>query len=115
MKGVLIWMMLNRGCYFWMKALFQVISFSFLIITVLILTHFESSYWHLPLWCLILKHMLDLIAYNMDLIGFARRNLSSLKYKSIFDIASLAAGVLVCIYFVRSMLTSVEDAEQETN
>ena len=109
MKGMLIWMMFNRGCYFWMKALFQIISFSFFIVTLIILTHFENDYWQVAMYGLLIKHILDFTAYNIDLIGFSCRNLNSLKYKVAFDILSFATGVIVCIYFFRSMLSSVEN------
>ena len=115
MKGMLIWMMFNRGCYFWMKAIFQIISFSFFIITLIILTHFDTGYWQVAMWVLLLKHIFDFTAYNIDLIGFSCRNLSSLKYKMAFDLLSLAAGIVVCIYFFRSMLNSVNSSYIGTN
>ena len=64
---------------------------------------------------LLIKHILDFTAYNIDLIGFSCRNLNSLKYKVAFDILSFATGVVVCIYFFRSMLGSVENTYQGTN
>ena len=111
MKGVLIWMMFNRGCYFWMKALFQMIAFSFLIITVIMLIQFESDYWKITLYVLILKHIIDFSAYNIDLISFSRRNLDCMKYKVSLDVISIAASVIFCVYFVRSFTENIVSQE----
>ena len=93
-KGVLIWMMMNRGVYFWMKALFQLIAFSFFIVTLIMLTNFESDYWLITLYLLIFKHVVDFAAYNIDLVSFSARNLNYMQYKFGLDIVSLLVSVV---------------------
>ena len=111
-KGVLIWMLMNRGIYFWMKALFQMIAFSFFVVTLLMFTQFECDYWKITLQLLIFKHVIDFIAYNIDLISFSRRNLNYMMHKYALDIVSLLVSVVFQIYFFRSFFTSVISNEE---
>ena len=87
-------MMLNRGVYFWMKALFQMIAFSFFIVTLIMMTNFECDYWRITLYLLVFKHVIDFAAYNIDLISFSTRNLDYMRYKFGLDIVSILVSVV---------------------
>ena len=90
-RGMLIWMLLHRGAYFWMRAIFQIIAFSFLVVTLLMMMNLdEGDFWHRTLALLVVKHCMNMISYTIDLVAFSRRNLSLLKYKFILDAFSIA-------------------------
>ena len=107
-KGMLIWMMTNRAKYFWTKAFFQVISFSFLVVTlILVASNLESHYWDKVLNLLIFKHLFDFMGYTFDLFAFASRNLDFLKYKYILDFISYLFSMVVIATFGFSFVPEI--------
>ena len=102
-KGMLIWMLLHRGAYFWMRAIFQIIAFSFLIITLLMMIKFnEGAYWHKTLAILVAKHCMNMMSYTIDLIAFASRKMSLLKYKFLLDAIIVVLIITIQIKFFTS-------------
>ena len=69
------------------------IAFSFLVVTVIMLTNFRSDYWRTTLYLLIFKHVADFMAYTIDLTSFSRRNLNCMKCKFILDAISIILSV----------------------
>ena len=90
-------MLLHRGKYFWVRAIFQIIAFSFLSVTILMLINFgqEVEFWHRVLAMLAARHCLDFVTYTLDLVAFSRRNLDLLKWKIPLDIISLILIIAV--------------------
>lgn len=97
-KVLLVWMLIHRTKYFWMRAIFQIIAFSFLIVTLLMFINFDeegASYWHNTLAILAAKHCIDFVAYTLDLVAFSQRKTALLKYKLILDLFSISLIVAV--------------------
>ena len=94
-KGMLIWMQLHRGVYFWMRAFFQIMAFSFLIVTLLMLRNFGDDYWHRTLAMLAAKHCLNMLSYTVDLVAFSMKKVHWIKYKLSLDIVSVILIVAV--------------------
>mmetsp|Transcript_810 Transcript_810/g.1221 ORF Transcript_810/g.1221 Transcript_810/m.1221 type:complete len:169 (+) Transcript_810:166-672(+) len=92
---MLIWMLLHRGVYFWVRAIFQMLAFSFLIVTLLMLINFGDGYWHSTLSVLVVKHCLNMIAYTIELMAFSMRKLDLIKYKLMLDVISIALIIAV--------------------
>ena len=38
--GMLFWIATHRGCYFWVRSMFQIVAYSFLIVTLVMLNEF---------------------------------------------------------------------------
>lgn len=92
---MLIWMQLHRGVYFWMRAFFQIMAFSFLIVTLLMLRNFGDDYWHRTLAMLAAKHCLNMLSYTVDLVAFSMKKVHWIKYKLSLDIVSVILIVAV--------------------
>lgn len=78
-----------------MRAIFQIIAFSFLIVTLLMLINLKGDFWHRTLALLIAKHCLNLLAYTIDLVAFSLHKLSLLKYKFILDAFSIVMIIAI--------------------
>ena len=94
-KGLMIWMLIHRSKYFWMRAIFQIIAFSFLIVTLLMLINFQEEYWHRTLAMLAAKHCMDFVGYTLDLVAFSKRKIGLIKYKFLLDIFSVCLIIAV--------------------
>jgi hypothetical protein len=94
-KGMLIWMQLHRGVYFWMRAIFQIIAFSFLIVTILMLLNYGDNYWHSTLAMLAAKHCLNMLSYTIDLVAFSIQKVEYIRYKLFLDVISVILIVAV--------------------
>ena len=94
-KGLMIWMLVHRSKYFWMRAIFQIIAFSFLIVTLLMLINFQEEYWHRTLAMLAAKHCIDFVGYTLDLVAFSKRKISLIKYKLFLDVFSICLIIAV--------------------
>ena len=68
---MMIWMMNNSLKYFWSRAMFQIVAFSFLTVTLLMLINFEENYWSSSLSMLAAKHCFDMISNTLDLTAFS--------------------------------------------
>ena len=90
-----------------MRAIFQIIAFSFLIVTLLMLINFEKDYWNSPLAMLATKHCFDLTANTVDLTAFSKRSLHLMKYRIPFDCIST-----VLIIVVQLKLFKADDVEE---
>ena len=90
-------MQAHRGLYFWMRAVFQIIAFSFLIVTLLMLINFRNPLWRGTLSLLTAKHCFDFVSYSLDLLAFSSQNTRLFKYKLVLDVISLALIIVVQI------------------
>ena len=108
-------MLLHRGVYFWMRAVFQIIAFSFLIVTLLMLINFGDGYWHSALAMIVVKHCLQMMAYFLDLTAFSMRKLHLIKYKLMLDVISIALIIAVQFKLFSTDLSVVEAEEEILN
>ena len=88
-------MLIHRSKYFWMRAIFQIIAFSFLIVTLLMLINFQEEYWHRTLAMLAARHCMDFVGYTLDLVAFSKRKIGLIKYKLLLDVFSVCLIIAV--------------------
>ena len=78
-----------------MRAIFQIIAFSFLIVTLLMFINFREEYWRITLAMLAAKHCIDFVGYTVDLIAFSKRKIGLIKCKLLLDIFSISLIIAV--------------------
>ena len=79
-----------------MRAIFQIIAFSFLIVTLLMFINFRAAeYWHLTLAMLVAKHCIDFVGYTLDLIALSKRKIGLIKCKLLLDLFSISLIIAV--------------------
>ena len=88
-------MILHRRQYFWMRAIFQIIAFGFLIVTLLMLINFESDYWHSSMAMLVTKHCFDMVGISLDLLALSSHKVDLIKFKIPFDFISIILILIV--------------------
>ena len=107
-QGLLFWLATHRGCYFLVRTVFQLLAFSLLIVTLVMLTEFQSAYWRVTVYLLVAMHATDLLSFSLDLISFARRSVQLLRYKIGLDILSFGLSLVMQTYFGASLSDRVE-------
>ena len=97
-KGMMMWMLLHKREFFWMRAIFQIIAFSFLIVTLLMLINFdtdETKYWHGSLVMLVGMHCINMVAFSLDLLALSTSKIEILRYKLALDLISTILIIIV--------------------
>ena len=101
--GMLFWIATHKGCYFWVRSAFQLVAFSLLIVTLVILNDFLSEYWHTTVYLLVAIHSIDVVSFTLDLISFTTRNIKLLYYKIALDVISFCLALFVQAKFASSL------------
>ena len=94
-QGMLFWIATHKGCYFWVRSAFQLVAFSLLIVTLVMLNEFNSPFWYVTVNLLVAIHSIDFVSFSLDLISFTRRNIQLLRYK--FGLDCLSFGLSLCM------------------
>ena len=105
---MLFWIVTHKGCYFWVRSVFQIVAFSFLTVTLVMLEEFQTPYWKLIVYLLVAIHSIDFISFSLDLISFARRNVRLLRYKVVLDVLSFGLSLVMQTYFAHSLSYKTE-------
>ena len=105
---MLYWITTHKGCYFWVRSAFQIAAFSLLIVTLVMLSQFESPYWHNTVIILVAIHSIDVVSFSLDLVSFVTRNLNLMYYKFGLDIVSFSLALFTQTKFANSMSPEVE-------
>ena len=101
-KGIKIWLSFNRGFYFCYKSFLLITCLSFMIVLITLLNSFlfDESDTTCPqdktaliLWLLFIMHLVDLLSYTFDMIGFVFRNLTFFAVKCLTDVIALGIGI----------------------
>ena len=106
------WIATHKGCYFWIRSIFQIVAFSLLIVTLVMLNEFRSPYWHLTVCLLVAIHSIDFVSFSLDLISFAKRNVHIMRYKIALDVISFGLSLFMQSYFGQSLTSQVEANEK---
>ena len=94
-QGMLFWTSTHKGCYFWVRSCFQLVAFSLLIVTLVMLTEFQCPYWRLTVYLLVAIHSIDFVSFSLDLISFHTRNVRLLRYKLALDVLSFGFALVM--------------------
>ena len=107
-QGMLFWIATHKGCYFWVRSAFQLVAFSLLIVTLVVLGEYRSPFWRITVYLLVAIHSIDFISFSLDLISFAKRNIRLLRYKIALDVLSFGLSLCMQTYFASSLNIKVE-------
>ena len=108
-QGMNFWIATHKGCYFWVRSAFQLVAFSLLIVTLVVLGEYHSPFWRFTVYILVAIHSIDFISFSLDLISFAKRNIRLLRYKWVLDVISFCLSLCMQTYFASSLTKLVED------
>ena len=106
------WIATHKGCYFWVRSIFQIVAFSLLIVTLVMLNEFQSPYWHVTVCLLVAIHSIDFVSFTLDLIGFAKRNVHIMRYKIALDVFSFGMSLCMQSYFGNSLSYKTEESQR---
>ena len=100
-------MLENPKKYFWTRAAFQIIAFSFLTVTLLMLINFDLK--KSGTSCLAIlasKHCCDMISNTVDMTALAKEKLSLMRWRIPFDLLST-----ILIISVQVKLSKLSESE----
>ena len=105
---MLFWIATHKGCYFWVRSAFQLVAFSLLIVTLVMLGEYRSPFWRFTVYLLVAIHSIDFISFSLDLISFTNRNVRLMRYKIALDVLSFGLSLCMQTYFASSLTSKVE-------
>ena len=103
-KGVKIWMAFNRELYFGVKTLYLIVACAYATVTIILRANCESDFKNVLL-LLFAMHIIDIVGYIVDLLGFANKNLNFYAAKCCLDVPSVIINIAIQVIFFRALIT----------